>query len=530
MDPHALAEIRSRFATALLDGHVWPAFQPLIHLRTRRISGFEVLARWSDPARGPVPPVDFIPALEDCELIDTLTRYLLVRACREALGWPGDFFLAFNISPVQLKRPGLTQLVCEAVASTGFPLHRLQVEVTEGSLFQDIEAASLILRELAGRGVTVVLDDFGTGFSSLTRLQACPFREMKIDASFIRSMGSLPESYKIVTAIIGLGHSLGIRVVAEGVETLEQEQALKKLGCDLVQGWLYAKAVPSDSARALLRAFGGTDSTGQVLDTSPFQRLHQLNALYMHSPLGLCFIDRLLRCVSANDAFAQLLGRPVAELEGQVADTLLAGLDAGALVTDIVRVLQDGEHCFTELTVGEQCFTLYGQQVVDDAGDVLGVSLVAVDMTERQRAMHALAESEEHFRRTVLLNPTIGWAADPQGVVNYMSPTFTGLGDGTAQQRLEVWRSMMHPDDRDRVRDKWLQWIPSGEPWSVEFRIRWADGSWRWMHSRAEASLHGNGTVERWYGVITDVTDRKLLEIKLLGLENQCAASKCKRH
>ncbi len=229
-----------------------PHFQPLVELGTGRIIGFEMLARWIDPVRGAVPPSDFIPIAEELGLIGKMTECLLRRACRAAASWPADISLACNISPQQLQDDGLVRMIRRVLDEVRFPPHRLELEVTENALVGDLATANDILRELKALGIRLALDDFGTGYSSLRHLQTLPFDTLKIDASFVSAMADDKESHKIVSAVIGLGRSLDLRIVAEGVETPETFVLLHALDCDVGQGWLFGRPCSAADAEALL--------------------------------------------------------------------------------------------------------------------------------------------------------------------------------------------------------------------------------------------------------------------------------------
>ena len=188
-----------------------PAFQPLLDLRSRAISGFEILARWTDPVHGSISPADFIPVAEAEGLLGPMTESLLRRACTAAMAWPSHLTLAINISPLQLQDPDLAAMIRRAVEPTGFPLCRLEIELTEQALVGPMEIARAAVHELKSFGVCLVLDDFGTGYAGLNRLQQLPFDKLKIDGSFIRGLDKGREGRKIVAAMISLGLSLGRR-------------------------------------------------------------------------------------------------------------------------------------------------------------------------------------------------------------------------------------------------------------------------------------------------------------------------------
>ena len=241
-------ELRQAIAEDLLVPH----FQPLVDLTTDRLIGFEMLARWPHPVRGMVPPGEFIPIAEDIGLIAPMTECLLRRACRIATTWPSEIVLACNVSPLQLRDRGLPAMVQTILDETGLPAHRLELEITESALVGDIDLARRLLGELKALGVRLALDDFGTGYSSLRHLQMLPFDKLKIDAGFVRAMTSDVESRKIVAAVVGLGHSLGLVTVAEGVEESATAALLREFGCDVGQGWLFGRPGPAETVNALL--------------------------------------------------------------------------------------------------------------------------------------------------------------------------------------------------------------------------------------------------------------------------------------
>jgi len=214
-----------------------------------------MLARWPHPRRGQVPPAEFVAIAEDTGLIGAMTERLLRRACRAATAWPEGVTLACNISPVQLRDRGLPGVVRAALAESRLSPGRLEIELTESALLGDFGLAREILGELKALGVGLALDDFGTGYSSLRHVQALPIDKIKIDAGFVRSMAESAEDRKIVAAVVGLGHSLGLPIVAEGVEDKAAAHLLASLGCTVGQGWLFGRAVPEGEAAAL--AAGG---------------------------------------------------------------------------------------------------------------------------------------------------------------------------------------------------------------------------------------------------------------------------------
>jgi diguanylate cyclase (GGDEF)-like protein len=227
-------------------------YQPLITLKTGKISGFEALLRWHHAERGIVGPMEFIPVAEEIGLIGQIGAWVLKQACLEAAKWPDDINIAVNLSPAQFRHRAVVLDVVAALGVSGLPAHRLEVEITEAVLLQDTETNIGILDELRNLGVHISMDDFGTGYSSLAYLQKFPFDKIKIDRSFVNELDR-PESIAIIRAVTGLGSSLGMKTTAEGVETAEQLRTLKEEGCTEVQGYLFSKAVPAAEAAQLLQ-------------------------------------------------------------------------------------------------------------------------------------------------------------------------------------------------------------------------------------------------------------------------------------
>lgn len=259
------AELRA----AIASGAIEPHFQPLVDLASGRLLGFEALARWNHPLRGWVAPAEFVPLAEETGLIWPLTEILLKHACAAAASWPGaSLVLSFNVSPVQLRERGrLAGLVAAALAASGLPARRLQLELTEGALTGDIAAAREALAELKATGLRLALDDFGTGHSGLRELQRLPFDVLKLDRSFIRAAAEEDAAARrIVAAVVGLGQSLGLPVVAEGVEAENDAEMLRVLGCDAAQGWLFGYPKPASEAAILAAAAAAAAAPAQGAD------------------------------------------------------------------------------------------------------------------------------------------------------------------------------------------------------------------------------------------------------------------------
>ncbi len=510
---------------ALHNREIVPYFQPLVQIRTGKLAGFEVLSRWPHPTRGMVPPDEFIPVAERTGLIGKLTESILLQAFAATANLPQNLQIAVNVSPLQLRDPSLPEQIRRAAEQRGFPLERLTIEITESALVDNLEQAASIARKLKRLGVLLSLDDFGTGYSSLRNLQSLPFDKLKVDRSFVSSMIDNRESRKIVSAVVGLGHSLKLETVAEGVENESQAAMLLWLGCDLGQGWLYGKAVPERSLQSLLRsempAAGGVEAAAPASDLCasieplPVQRLAQCQAIYDGAPAGICFVDADLRYVNANQRLAEMNGLPISALLGRKVSDILAPDVFASVEPYLLRALSGEAFGGVELRrpapngrPGYLTQLLSYQPARDEAGEVVGVSVMVVDITERKNAEDALRESEDHYRHMVQLSPHIPWVMDADGMNTEVSQGWEELtGQPPEEVRNLGWNTVVHPKDLVAITPVIQASLRSGEPIDVEYRVRDRDGRWRWIRSRARARRSEDGRITRWYGVAEDITN-----------------------
>ena len=245
-------DLRRAFALGQFELH----YQPQVALPDNRLFGFEALLRWRHPARGYVPPSEFVPLAEDVGMIAPIGAWVLGCACAEATRWPAPLAVAVNVSGLQFEQGDLLAAVGSALDGAGLAPERLEIEITESALLAHPEATLAILRRLRERGVRIAMDDFGTGYSSLTRLQSFPFDRIKIDRSFVSGRRCLAEGRAIVRAIAGLGASLGMRTIAEGVETEEQLASVRAEGCTEVQGYLLGRPTAVCDLPRVIAGFG----------------------------------------------------------------------------------------------------------------------------------------------------------------------------------------------------------------------------------------------------------------------------------
>ena len=240
----ARRRIEHELSGAIPRGELQLYYQPIVNGRTGEIETFEALIRWHHPVRGCVPPADFIPLAEQTDQIGRIGAWVLDTACAAAAAWPHPWRVSVNVSPKQFRQPGFAAGVAAVLGRHGLPPGRLVLEITEGVFIQDATMAVEVLTALRTLGVRLALDDFGTGYSSLSYLQRFKFDKIKVDQSFVRRLGRHADTLTIVRAITHLGHNLGLQVTVEGVETQEQLAMLRELGCDQMQGYLFARPAP----------------------------------------------------------------------------------------------------------------------------------------------------------------------------------------------------------------------------------------------------------------------------------------------
>lgn len=240
--------LQNDLQVALMKNQLEMHYQPQVDTSTETLTGFEALIRWTHETDGPISPSEFIPIAEQSELIEEIGYWTLNTACREAANWPDDYTVAVNLSPMMFSDDNLVQRIQNILTDTRLPPHRLEVEITENLLLGNTDGINKRLIALRGLGVGIAMDDFGTGYSSLSYLTRVPVTKIKIDQSFIRELSDSANVDSIIHAIVGIGKSLGVTVIAEGVETVDQLQRLQVAGCDAIQGFLYGKPSPNPFA------------------------------------------------------------------------------------------------------------------------------------------------------------------------------------------------------------------------------------------------------------------------------------------
>lgn len=243
---HRSGQLRLDLKTALKNDQLRLCYQPIVSLERQKVISFEALLRWSHPELGEIAPDEFIPLMEQANLIVSIGDWVILEACRQASKWPEDIRIAVNISAIQLKDAAFSTKILRALAAYQLKPSRLELEITETVLIDNVQEARKTLTTLQKMGVRIALDDFGTGYSSLSYLRSFAFNNVKIDQSFIRDAGSSEGTGSIISAIINLGEALNFQTVAEGIENVDQLDFLKAEGCDQVQGYFLSKPVPPE--------------------------------------------------------------------------------------------------------------------------------------------------------------------------------------------------------------------------------------------------------------------------------------------
>jgi diguanylate cyclase (GGDEF)-like protein len=259
-DDRVRLETDLRGAIAAKQFHL--VYQPLVSAKTQKLVGFEALLRWNHPQRGFVPPNVFIPVAEESGLMPAIGEFVIEEACKAAASWPEPITVALNISPKQIVLPSLPNTVSQYIGRYKVAANRIELEVTEGVFLGDNGQTLDVLKRLRALGVGIALDDFGTGYSSIGYLNKAVFHKLKIDGSFVREAGSRAENVAIIQSIVQLAKSFRMSITAEGVETAEDFERMRELGCDTIQGYLFGRPLSYERANQMVQGLGAKRMAG----------------------------------------------------------------------------------------------------------------------------------------------------------------------------------------------------------------------------------------------------------------------------
>jgi len=519
--------VLSDVIAALERDEMVPFFQPVVDLHSGHLKGFEVLARWRHPQHGPILPGNFISLAEDNGLIDELTRQICQKAFLATHFLPDELTLAINVSPIQMCDSRLPTQLQNIAAAAGFSMSRLIIEMTESALHQDLNQAQQVAGDFRAMGCKLALDDFGTGYSNLRHLHTLQFDILKIDRSFVSDITTKRESRKIVASIIGLGQSLGMEMIAEGVETEEQTDMLIWLGCEHGQGWRYGKAEAGEAIPQMIAAepkprlaaliTPGDDWATSTLDALPALRLAQLQAIYDGAPVGLCFLDQKLRYFSLNQRLAEMngvsikahIGRTVEDVYPQwfpIYEPFLLRALAGESLSGITL------HRPALVPGGDEMDLLLSYQPAwDEADEVVGISISALDVTPDKLSDEATRRAADAQLDEIGVNPEVPWVMDAEGNNLEASSRWVQTTPlGKDRTRNLHWLEALHAEDLEPTIKTMNHALRTGEAIDVEYRVQNFDGEWRWMRSRGFPRFSPAGEITRWYGTVEDIHDEKL--------------------
>jgi PAS domain S-box-containing protein len=523
---------------ALDNGEFFPYFQPLVAVATGKLHGFEVLARWQHPRLGMIPPDVFIPLAESNGLIGEVSNRILQKAFGAIALHGKGFRLAFNISPLQLKDLTLPKHIRRIAEDAGFSLECATIEITESAMAEDMTAARSISADFKGMGCRIALDDFGTGYSSLYHLKSLPFDELKVDRTFVSSMTTERESRKIVAAVVGLGQSLGLKTIAEGIETQEQADLLLRLGCDIGQGWHYGLPAPAEQLSSVIgmrrpRAVSRSGHEDVVYSVNcreglPSQRLAQLQAVYEGAPVGLGFLDRDLKYININRRLADLHGLSTEDHYGKTLAEVIP--EIYPLIEGHVKKALNGKGiCNLEIREPashghrRRSFLVSYQPAFDEIGEVIGISCAVTDFTARKAAEDRLRQYE---RLVEGLDEMVAVVDRNYRYVLTNRAFLEVFGGVNASLEGRSIREFRDTDVMERIVMPYLDLCFHGSPvlFSMEYDL---PGIGVRDLSVSYSPIEVSGEVEAVACVLRDITDMKRIQVVETGWRKRIELAEC---
>jgi len=498
-------------------------YQPKINLNSGKIKGVEALIRWFHPEKGLIPPDKFIPLAEETGLIVQIGEWVLRTACKQAIIWQdtaiAPFEMSVNMSVRQLYQPNLVEMVREVLEETGLNSKYLEIEITE-SVMADSEHILKVLHELKQLGLKISLDDFGTGFSSLHYLKEAPFDTLKIDQSFVRNCTNDENDAVIVKTVIAMAHQLKLEVVAEGVEKVEQLIFLQKNLCDIGQGYLFSKPLPTKefvNKIEELEQIVGKNGIPKDLKNQKYldedlkiARQELLDTLRLQPGMTFKFINENGRFIHTfcNGKLLYKIGLVPEQIIGRELKDFQP-VEEAKRITQYYRRAWEGENHVTyevEFNGGAYLATL---RPVKRRGEVIEVIASCVDITERRKFEKAPRQSELNDRHIADNMSDLIEVWDADGNVQYFSPSHERIFGHSYQSYVgrSVF-SLIHPEDKEYVKTQFRNMISKNSLFQAGFRCKNVSGEWIYIEAQGTPVVGKSGNVEQIV-VGCDISEKK---------------------
>ncbi|MEH7121290.1 EAL domain-containing protein, partial [Neobacillus vireti] len=504
-------------------------YQPKMDLRTGELVGVEALIRWNHPVQGMVAPECFIGIAEDTGLIIPIGEWVLYAACQQMKDWQSEGFftvVSVNLSQKQFMDSNIVETIEEVLKKTGLEPQYLEVELTE-SIKADIDQTILALQQLKKLGVTISIDDFGSGYSSLSYIKELPIDTLKIDQSFVRDLHNNPNDEAIVKTIISIAHNLNLKVVAEGIETKEQLIFLQQHLCDQGQGFLFSKPMPAEDLREnlcklqkVLNESGIPEGVRnriwyeellnqakeELQDTIRLQqgmifKFKRINGQFIHT---LCDGELLYQ-----------IGLTPADVVGKRLDEFYP-MEKALFKTTFYQRAWNGEELVNYEGYVNGIYYLASLRPIKKGGEIVEVIGSCIDITARKQVELSLRENEARYRLITENMSDILMLLDHRGKILYASPSL-GRVLGTPTKSYEGGSSfrLIHPEDRDQVMMRYQQIINKNPSVRMEARFSHANGEWVLIEGIGTPVYGRNGEMEHFIIAGRDITEKKRTEEQL---------------
>ena len=531
-------ELERNLRYAMENGQLTVHYQPKVWVEDGSIYGMEALVRWDRPGHGLTSPGEFIPVAEETGLVVPLGSQVMEQACRQLKEWQDQYpdreplTVSVNVSPQQFL-DGLAEKVSQVLWETGLAPDTLILEITESAAMEDTEFTKSTLQELKRLGVRLSIDDFGTGYSSLSYLKNLPVDNLKIDRSFINGLEDDPANIAVTNAVIALSRSLGLQVVAEGVETVEQLANLQELGCDLAQGFYFSKPLPPEEMSELLAGPSELGDTDVRRTTRAFgyfsqaksadEKAQLLNRAIAAGTDSIVITDHTkpdCPIIYLNERFEQVTGYSAEETLGYNCRFLQGDDEDQPALEGVRAAIKEGQEYSCVLRNYRKDGTMFWNElriapVYDKDGILTNYIGIQNDVTERVQEQRELREREEQLRAILVdYSSDVITVLNRDGTIRYQSPSSDQVLGYKPEDLYGLSAfEMIHPEDHSRVYEELEKILnnPGGNSSPVQLKYRHADGSWRLVEAIANNLLKD----PRIEGILInsrDITDRETSE------------------